>query len=219
MSAFGRDPQPKEAGPTEAAAPSGPTPWDVMQRQLRADETLIWADRPVDLFAHAKRMAVQSIFGIPFLAFAIFWTRSAASMSSEVRGDGIGDTIGSVFPLFGWAFILVGAGLVLSPVYAALRARRAIYGATDQRLIIRNELPRTSVRSFPLDGLEPLERAGPEEGTGTLYFARDISSNNNSRGVTVSKVGFVGISEPMRLEQTIEELRQAAKENQASPEP
>jgi len=219
MSGFGRDPKPvstaRSSRSGSSSTPSGPTPWDVMEKQLRSGETLIWADRPVDLLAHAKSIVVQSIFGIPFLAFSVFWTYSAMDITSGIDsgGDGIGNIIGSVFPLFGLVFVVIGLGLVLSPVWAALKARRLVYGATDQRLMIRNELPTTSLRSFPLVDLGPLERQGAEDGPGTIYFAKDVKSNNNSRGVSVIKVGFIGINDPMRLEQEIENLRKKSQKN------
>lgn len=221
MSGFGRDPKTPvpEAGAAQPSAATGPTPWGIMERQLQRDEVLVWADRPADLLAHAKTKIVQSVFGIPFLAFAIFWTTTATNMTAGISSDGIGDAIGNVFPLFGWVFIIVGAGLVLSPLWAALRARKVIYGLTDKRLIIRHELPTTSLRSWPIRDLGPLEREGADRdggtvggthgGTGSVFFAKDIQSNNNSRGVTVSRVGFVGIQDPKRLEEEIEALREA----------
>jgi len=210
MSGFGRgsrqNPNDRSASSSRVLAKvsaSVDTPWEMMPRELQRDETLIWADRPVNLMAHARTMWFQALTGIPFLAFALFWTWSAASAIGDT-----GDLFGKTFPLFGLIFIFAGLAMILSPVWAVLKAKRVVYGLTDHRLIIRQQLPSTSLRSWPIANLGPLEREG-EGRTGNMIFALDTNKSWHNNGSSLVRIGFVGIPEPKRLEQAIEDLRKA----------
>jgi hypothetical protein len=68
--------------------------------------------------------------GIPVTAFAIFWMALASQQTKQISGPG------SFFPLFGIPFIVVGLGMLSSPLWRGRKALRTVYALTDQRAII-----------------------------------------------------------------------------------
>lgn len=192
------------------------SPWDIMSAQLRRGETLVWADRPKDLSIHMKKNGSTALFGIPFLAFAVFWTYTALTMTEDMRsgstfGGGTFESVfGWVFPTFGMIFVFVGIGLVLSPLTARAKARQTIYGLSDQRLMIFDNGRTKKLRSWTFDDVSSIERTMSEDGrTGTIYFTEETHTTNGKR--TTTQIGFVGIEDPARLESTLFDLKEKAK--------
>jgi len=109
--------------------------------------------------------------------------------------------------LFGIPFVLVGLMMLLSPIWQIFKSRNMIYALTDRRLIIRETMPFKNIRSWPLDSIGKLSRNGTADGPGDLYFTDEISPNAKGRR-TNTKIGFIGIAEPKRLE---EEIRSRVK--------
>ena len=178
------------------------SPADVIEPELLKGERLLWADRPISVKAHFLRALPMFLFGIPFLAFALFWTGLASSMSNPRSGSGPADMFGSIFPLFGIPFILVGVGLLVWPLFSAFRQNRTVYAVTDQRLIIREDILRPAVRSWPLSQAETMERVGDAQGPGTVYFTEKVQRTSKG-GTYTEKIGFIGIDQPKRLEELI----------------
>ena len=179
-------------------------PSQIIQEELARDEKLIWADVPISIKAHAYSAIPIALFGIPFFSFAVFWTWGASSMLRSGSGSGI-DGFDIFFPMFGIPFLLVGLGMVLSPLWKMYKAKHLTYGMTDKRLIIRHAFPRIELQSWPLSSIKKLNRIGTAKGPGDIIFAEvEKSSNNGSR--SIEKIGFIGISEPKRLEDKIRNL-------------
>lgn len=179
------------------------SPSQIISPELSRDEKLIWTDKPVSIRQHAQTVIFTMLFGIPFFGFAVFWTWGA---SAPLR-DGVDTGITGFeyfFPMFGIPFLLVGLGLLLSPLWMALKARKTVYALTNHRLIIRQAFPKITIKSWSLDQLGALSRTGPAQGPGSLFFAEEITQNSN--GVHTKKIGFIGIDQPKMLEQKIREL-------------
>ncbi|MFZ1680346.1 MAG: hypothetical protein WAT70_04945 [Rhizobiaceae bacterium] len=212
---FGRDGNGEGRDPLTGRRiePVDDTPLLAMQQELAPGEKLIWADRPMRMASFARRHIAQAVFGIPFFAFAVFWTVMAFSMTSGAGGDM--NWLRYVFPLFGIPFILVGAGLLLSPLHAAFAGRRIIYGLTDRRVITREG--RGKVTSFDLADLDAIERRDHRDGMGDIVYRHEQIIR--SRGSHTRQHGFYGIREAQRVEQAIrrarEELRDEAMERPA----
>ena len=175
-------------------------PRQIIQEELARDEKLIWADKPLSTKAHAYSAIPIALFGIPFFAFSVFWTWSAANIGNNFPGG-----IDLIFPLFGIPFMLVGLGMLLAPLWKIYKAKHLTYALTDKRLIIRNAFPGIQIQSWPLSGVSRLSRNGPAEGPGDVIFAEVEKTGNKGRRYT-EKVGFIGISEPKRLEDQIRSL-------------
>ena len=107
-------------------------------------ERIVWIGQPI-----RSRLARSSLpialFGVPFTAFAFFWIMTASGM----KGLGFPGPSG-FFVLFGIPFVLVGLGMLTSPLWMYLKAGRTVYAVTDRRaLVIDGGLfGRMTVRSF-----------------------------------------------------------------------
>src|SRR3954469_23889962 len=106
----------------------------VLEHELRPGERVVWSQQPRPA-ALARKSSTTFLFGIPFFAFAVFWTIGASGPLGFSKTKG--DSFPSWFPiLWGSMFIIVGAGLLLSPVWAYWKALRTVYAITDQRAIL-----------------------------------------------------------------------------------
>jgi len=179
------------------------TPLTVMQREMQPGEKLVWADRPANLGSFSRQSIPQAVFGVPFLGFALFWTYMASMPLRSGGGRGDMGFFAYAFPLFGIPFILVGAGLVLSPLLVRWKARRTLYALSDRRVIVRDGSG--TVTSFPLDDLDDISRRDNGDGTGDLVFRREHV--RRSRGSHTKSHGFFGIAEPQRVEQAVARAR------------
>lgn len=189
---FGRNP-----GRGEHRRNSSGNPASLVKGELQTGEKLLWAAKPSGIRSHVLGKLPLALFGIPFFAFAVFWT----NMAAEMGGGGF-----DLFPLFGVPFMLIGAGLILSPIYAAWLADRTVYALTDRRLIIIKDGWQKSVRSWTLAQADELERRDHSDGTSSLYFATSISRDTKGRSTT-RRHGFVGIDGAADLEYQITRLR------------
>jgi hypothetical protein len=170
----------------------------IVTSQLDAGESLLWSGAP-DPRRSALAALPGTLVGIPFAAFAAFWMFTAFSMTS--RGAHMPGAW-NLFPLFGVPFLLVGIGVMASPLWAWLGASRTVYAVTNRRALIISRAGATSVRSYTHDDIDALSHIERADGSGDLYFAsRTLVS---SRGYpTQSRIGFVGIKDVRSVEQLI----------------
>jgi hypothetical protein len=186
------------------------TPRQQITDELSPSEKLIWVDRPASVIHHAFTSIGSFLFGIPFFAFAVFWTWMA---SEPLRRGGIDGPPGFsyFFPMFGIPFLLVGLGMLLAPLWSAFAARHTIYALTDKRLIILTKYPVRNFQFWPLEKLDDITRSGSTNGPGNLYFAKKTQYNSKTRRTTSRAIGFIGINQPLKLEQAILEAQQSLK--------
>lgn len=184
--------------------PAAQTPESLLRGELQPGEKLIWAGRPVNPGSFGRQYRAQALFGIPFLAFALFWTATALTMTNAST-----DTpwfFRYIFPAFGLPFIVVGAGLVSGPLRARFRARLTLYGLTDKRLIVRED---DFVQSWSFDQVQMIRRRDNRGGSGDVVFREERTGG--SRGSRYQPVGFFGIAEPQKVEQAIRAAREAVQ--------
>lgn len=206
---FGRDGNLGDTDPLTGRRiePRSETPITLMQREMQPGERLIWADRPANSASFGRSHRASALFGVPFLAFAVFWTGMAATMTWSAPGAPW--FFRYVFPAFGIPFIVVGLGLVSGPLRARLRARRILYALTDRRLIVRED---DYVQSFDFDQIQMIRRRDNGDGTGDVLFREERVAR--SRGTGSRPVGFLGINEPQKVEQAIRAARDAAADRE-----
>lgn len=176
----------------------------LVANELDQDERLAWLDQPIPA-TFAKQYWPVMLFGIPFGGFAAFWIASAAwgVWGGENRPDGPF----LLFPLFGIPFLLIGLGMLSSPLYGRWQARGTAYALTDRRAILfEKQWNGYSVRSFRPDQLGTIERIQYSDGAGNLIFDREVSNYSGEGGRQVKQIGFKGVRKVKQVEDLIEAL-------------
>jgi hypothetical protein len=82
------------------------------------------------------------------------------------------------------------------------------------RVTLRTNLVMEPLRNFqfwPLENLDDITRTGTADGPGNLYFAKKAHYNSTTRRTTLKAIGFIGIDQPLKLEQAILEAQQSLK--------
>ena len=184
----------------------------LVDRELSSGETVEWVGQPIP--ARLARSAIPAVlFGIPWTAFAIFWTVMASGITTR-KGSGGWSWL---FALWGVPFILIGLGMLSSPYWALRRAKRMAYVLTDRRAIVLSLGRRSSasVRSFEPAALTDLQRRERADGSGDLIFTNEISTGNRGRSVSTA-VGFVGIPNVKEVEDRVRRLVQERRDGQTS---
>jgi len=101
-------------------------------------------------------------------------------------------------------FIIVGACLLLSPVWAYWRALRTVYVITDQRAILIVAPWRRTVHSFVGQHLIDIHRVEDDGGRGDIVFHREARSGK--RGDSYYDIGFLGIERVREVEDSLRKL-------------
>lgn len=109
----------------------------IISDELSYGEELLWCDKPMRGAHVSGRSAHNLIFGLFFVAFALFWTISAMAM-------------GGVFGLFGLLFIFAGIYIIFGQSF---KKSSMIYGITDKRVIIKTS---RSTESIPFSSINQL---------------------------------------------------------------
>lgn len=157
--------------PPRPLPPAEPVPagWEGI---LEPGERILWQGRPDTRVEWGDVISFQSMFGLVFAGFAVFWITMARNIGSHFD-----DGISSVFPLFGLPFVAVGLHMVVGRlIFDAVRRRGTWYTLSDRTAFI-------AVSSRGLRRLEryPLEPDMPlvlDDGNpGTVWFAEKVTHN------------------------------------------
>jgi hypothetical protein len=174
-------------------------PYDKIRRiqsELQSGEAIRWISQ-----ANPRATALAGIgiflFAIPWTAFSIFWICGAAGFKVPDFKDGIVD----FFPLFGIPFVLIGLGMMLSPVSMWRKAKRTYYIVTDRRAVIFEDKPVAKIQSFGPEKLQSLERTQRPDGSGSLIFEDRVSRNERR-----IRMGFIGIKNVKEVESLINDI-------------
>src|SRR3954463_10734812 len=103
-----------------------PSSESTLAQHLDSGERLLWSGQP----RSGIRLRPQDAYLIPFSlvwgGFAIFWEFMAVTQSSKAPRP-----VGTVFPLFGLPFVLVGLYMIFGRFFFDARSReRTFYGVT-----------------------------------------------------------------------------------------
>lgn len=174
---------------------------EMVNRELESKERVTWAAMPLPrLFTPVATGAF--LFGIPWTAFALFWTAGAALGTMQVEN---GPGLFSLFPLFGVPFILVGFGMLSSPIWAYRKAFKTVYIITDRRAITFDGGWSTTIRSYPPDKLQDLYRKEHKNGSGDVIITRHAWRDSDGDRQSI-ELGFLRIAEPKHVERLLKEL-------------
>ncbi|HKQ06731.1 MAG TPA: hypothetical protein VJ464_16475 [Blastocatellia bacterium] len=162
------------------------------QAQLDTGERLLWHGRPDPKRQILGGLAIM-LFGIPWTAFALFWTGAASGLFWGEREIGWP----SLFGLFGVPFVLVGIGMLLSPYWAYRRAQGTVYVISNRRAMIITGARARKVQSFAAPDIGLIERTERSNGKGDVMFATATMNRN------IQRIGFTGITEARRVERLL----------------
>jgi hypothetical protein len=174
---------------------------DEVRRELRGERAL-WTGVP-QRWAYARRKIAVAVFGLPFLAFSIFWTAMAYHGTQHAKAA---PDAAFLFPLWGLPFVLIGLSMVLSPLFAAWKAGRVYYAVTETRALIFERVWSTRIESFDLRQLPVLERIARGNGRGDIVLARRPSSNAKKH--TMIDIGFIALSDLDAADRALHTARQ-----------
>lgn len=176
----------------------------IFEGELRPGEHPVWCEQPSP-DSLARKSLPTLLFGIPFFGFAVFWTYGASGGFDHSANHW--NSIALLFPfLWGGMFIIIGAGLLLSPVWAYWKALQTVYAITDQRaIIITATWRKRTVFSFTGQQLSEVHRVENNNGSGDIVFHRQARSGR--RGDYYHDIGFLGIEHVRDVEIKLQKLR------------
>jgi hypothetical protein len=168
-------------GPPDPPRRERPESWDAY---LDRGEKLLWEGAPAGGLKFRASDLVQSLFGLVFGGFAIFWITMASEMTS--KGNAPGPV--AFFPLFGIPFVLVGAYMVFGRFFwKAYKRSKTRYALTDKRAIIASSAFGRKLKSYPISDGTRLEYEPGD--AATIWFAEEERRGSKGRRYTV-KHGF-----------------------------
>ncbi len=175
---------------------------DKVNRELNTNERIQWIDMPVPRFFTPVSTGAF-FFGIPWTAFALFWTAGAALSTDNGPG------LFSLFPMFGLPFILIGFGMLSSPIWAYKKALKTVYVITDSRAITFEGGKSSTIRSYSPDKLQNIYRKERKDGSGDVII--NVKDWRNSDGDSRSEeLGFLRIKKPKEVEKKLKKLAEQA---------
>ena len=151
-------------------------------------EKVLWADTPGE-WAYGRRYWKNALVGIPFTAFAVFWTLGASGQLEAFRSK---EPAPAFFQLWGLMFVAVGVGMLLSPLFAGVKAGRVYYVLTEKRALIFEKLLTTKITAIHRDALRGFERVSYDGKEGDIVFRRTVTGYGKGRREQI--VGFLGLT-------------------------
>ena len=125
----------------------------------------------------------------------MFWIYGAYMAENKTTSQ-----LGFPFWIFGIPFVIVGACMVLSPVWYLFRATTTTYALTDRRAIMDISGPFPRRTSVPINQMPFVDVRSSTEGPGHVLFQETISSY--SRGMT-QRDGFIAIADAAKVGQML----------------
>jgi len=162
--------------------------------ELSPGEMVLWTWQPI-----AIKLAIGAIplvlFGIPWTGFAVFWVAGANGFKlPDFKCPGF------YFSFFGVPFILIGIGMLLSPLLAIRSAKRMVYLLTDRRaIIIRQMLKSFEIRSYRPEQLKNIYTREDKNGNGDVIFEGVTASKYSTRGSVTGFMATRGVHEVKRM--------------------
>ena len=173
-----------------------------LRDELKANEKAIWTGQP-DPNVIMKQGFKLYFFFIPWTLFALFWIYGASGFKMPTFNFENGfDAFGTLFPLFGLPFVMIGFWGLSSPVWAKRRAENTVYAITNQRLLLLMFGKNSKIESYYAKDVKQLERNEKLDGSGDLLFA--------TKGYRVSdgdprtnKDGFYAVQDVKNVERLV----------------
>jgi hypothetical protein len=171
-------------------------------RELESTEKLLWRSQPRPTFFTGEAVGTF-LFGIPWTAFAIFWTCGAAGFQIPDLSEGF--HIRFLFPLFGLPFIIVGLFMLATPVMHYRKMSSTLYAITTQRILIMESNGKTEYTSIAPQRICELTRRETDQGYGDLIISHEFSIDSDGDKQT-KEIGFFNISQVKEVEKIVKKL-------------
>jgi len=177
-----------------------------VEGELQSEESISWIEMPIPKFFTPKSKNMF-IFAIVWTLFAIFWICAAAGFTiPDLKGGSDPFQIVQIlFPIFGLPFLLIGIGLLLSPIFEYRKALKTVYVITDRRAITFEGGWSKTVRSYPPAKLLDVYRKERRDGTGDVIISSH-KGDDSERGTFSEDLGFLRIREPEKVELMLNDL-------------
>ena len=185
---------------------------ELIKTELEIGERIDWCEMPVKAFFTPQSVA-SVLFGIPWTAFAVFWTVAAGIGTISIKG---GISVFTLFPLFGIPFILIGIGMLSAPLFTYFKSRKTVYVITDRRAITFEGGRSTVIRSYTPQKLQSLYRNEKRDGVGDVIVNhrewRDSDGDRHSE-----KLGFLRVRNVRTVEKKLKGLARKAGSAKTDP--
>ncbi len=169
-----------------------------VKREL-SGEMIRWIDMPIPRFFTLASTSAF-LFAIPWTTFAIFWVCAASGCQIPDFKNGL-----DLFPLFGVPFILIGIGMLSSPLYVYWKALTTVYVITNKRAITFDGGWSTTIQSYFPENLKEIYRKERRNGTGDVIITRRSWRDSDDRQ-QIEELGFWRIKNPKNVEQMLKTL-------------
>jgi hypothetical protein len=176
-----------------------------IEGELQPGEFIRWVEQPIPRFFTAASIG-SALFAIPWTSFSIFWMWGA--LGSELPDLSKGLQPQHLFALFGLPFVLIGFGMLTSPIWEWQAARETVYLVTDKRAISIQGGWSTTITSHLPDQLKDIYRRERADGAGDVIISirRWKDSDGDSRS---EEIGFLGVRNPREVENILKQLAQS----------
>jgi hypothetical protein len=105
-----------------------------IDNELQLGEGIRWVEQPVPRFFTVSSIGIF-LFGIYWTSFALVWMHGASRFDPG-------------FASFGLFFVLIGFGMLSSPIWEWQKVRKTVYLVTDKRAISIQGGWSTTIRSY-----------------------------------------------------------------------
>ncbi len=166
-----------------------------IEHELLKNEQLVWTGRP-------KQGIVFRINDFFLVPFSLAWTIGVLLFEFAAFHP----NLPFFLPLVGFPFLLIGLFLLFGRyVMDKLRRKNIVYWITDQRIIIKGEKFKHTLRSYPFAEMEHVELYLHSKRYGTIVLGDE--SDIGGRGGKIEELYWVNSGRYPRLEM-IENVQQ-----------
>lgn len=167
-----------------------------IKNELDRGEVIKWLSKPQPRFFSPKVRGVF-LFAFPWTAFSLYWMIIAG------QSDNI------LFTMIGLPFLLIGLGMLLTPVWSYYKSTKTAYVITNKRAITFEGGISVTIRSYTPEKLHNIYRVERKNGVGDVIIS--FREWRDSRGaVRKEELGFLNIKNPHDIEKQLNAL---AKQN------
>ena len=158
-----------------------------LERELSADESVIWVDEPAPIYAKNLFLIIVSVVFL-FCLFTI---------------DSLNAWTASLFAIIIVAVIFIGS---------KVRLKKMLYVITNKRAIIIQRAKTYTIRSYPPHLLQFIYLTEKKMGVGDLIFEENISVTS-SNSPKVKQFGFLNVRKVKLVEQMLRSLAAQGSSN------